>query len=314
MSTVPDNAQAPPPGAVPVAQPTAVPPPPAGASGTVPVQTVYVPVSAPPVAPSDAAAQAAAAQQAEAAKLAAQQAEAQQAAASEHRAPQTVYVFSHSNFFYWWPVWVVGFIMALVTFLWGQKVNVGGAAEMIHPSKNLGVIFTLTLFLVILITNVTVRGLASVLVILGAAFAVLLVAYLGWWDTMLGWFSLLSIHMNLGFYVFFSTLIFVVWAVAVFGYDRLHYWRVTPGQITHDYVIGGAAKSYDTRGMVFEKHRQDLFRHWVLGMGSGDIEISTMGAKREHLTVPNVLFVDAKVSAIQRLIAMSPDEFAAPPH
>jgi hypothetical protein len=118
--------------------------------------------------------------------------------------------------------------------------------------------------------------------------------------------------MNMGFYVCFSTLVFVVWAVLTFGYDRLRYWRVTPGQITHDFVIGGSAKSYDTRGMVFEKQRNDLFRHWVLGVGSGDINIATMGAKKETFAIPNVLFVDAKVAAIQRLIAMQPDEFAAP--
>jgi hypothetical protein len=298
MSTVPDTVQQPaaPPGTLPVAQPLVAPPPAA------PVQVMYVPQeAAAPVAPTTLGAPAAVP-------------EVKQAAADQPHAPQAVYIYSHSNFFYWWPVWVVGFLMALVTLCWGQQVNVGGATEMIHPSRYLGVIFTLTLVAVILITNVTVRGLASVLVVLGTAFAVLLAAYLGLWYMLLGWFSMLSIHMNLGFYVFFSTLIFIVWATAVFGYDRLHYWRVTPGQITYEYLIGGAAKSYDTRGMVFEKHRQDLFRHWVLGLGSGDIEISTMGAKREHLAVPNVLFVDSKVAAIQQLIAMSPDEFAAPPH
>jgi len=87
---------------------------------------------------------------------------------------------------------------------------------------------------------------------------------------------------------------------------------VTPGQLTHDAVIGGAQKSYDTRGMVFEKHRQDLFRHWVLGLGSGDIQISTTGARKETIHIPNVLFVDAKVSEIQKMIAMQPDQFQSP--
>ncbi len=64
--------------------------------------------------------------------------------------------------------------------------------------------------------------------------------------------------------------------------------------------------------MVFEKRRQDLFRHWVLGLGSGDIEISTTGAGRETVSIPNVLFVDAKVSEIQKMIAMSPDQFQTP--
>jgi hypothetical protein len=103
-------------------------------------------------------------------------------------------------------------------------------------------------------------------------------------------------------------LIFIVWAVSTFLYDHLSYWRITPGQVTHDYLIGAASKSYDTRGMVFEKHRNDLFRHWILGFGSGDINISTTGAQKTSIYIPNVLFVDHKVQAIQRLIAMKPDQ------
>jgi hypothetical protein len=118
--------------------------------------------------------------------------------------------------------------------------------------------------------------------------------------------------MNMGFYVFLSTLVLIVWAFFVFVYDRLTYCRVTPGQFTQDTVIGGAQKSYDTRGMVFEKNRQDLFRHWILGFGSGDIEISTIGARRESFSIPNVLFVDAKVGEIQKMIAMQPDQFTGP--
>ncbi len=223
-------------------------------------------------------------------------------------------IYSHSTFFYWWPVWLTGYIMALVTRLDGQHIQMGdtGIWVWMHPSKNLGVLFTLIFFLVILITNISLRGLASVVAILAVAFGALLLAYFGWWEEALNWMGKVSIYMNMGFYVFFSTLVFFVWAFSVFVYDRLGYWRVTPGQLTHDAVIGGAQKSYDTRGMVFEKHRQDLFRHWVLGLGSGDIQISTTGVRRETVSIPNVLFVDSKVSAIQKMIAMSPDQFQAP--
>ena len=226
--------------------------------------------------------------------------------------PEEVRVYSHSTFFYWWPVWVTGYIMALVTYMDGQKMQIGNAEVWMHPSKNLGVLFTLIFFLVILITNVTLRGLASVVVILAAAFGALLLAYYGMWERVLDELGKVSIFMNMGFYVFFSTLVFFVWAVSVFVYDRMSYWRVTPGQLTHDAVIGGAQKSYDTRGMVFEKHRQDLFRHWIIGFGSGDIEISTTGARRETFQIPNVLFVDSKVGEIQHMIAMQPDQFQGP--
>ena len=188
-----------------------------------------------------------------------------------------------------------------------------GHMEWFNTSKDIGVIFTLTCFLVILITNVVMRGLASVVVILGVVLVVVLALYFNWWDQLATWFNLISIHMNMGFYVCFSTLIFIMWFVTVFIHDRLTYGRVTPGQMTQDFIIGGSAKSYDTRGMVFDKQRKDFFRHWVLGLGSCDLNVSTMGAKRETFTIPNVLFADAKVARIQRLIAMQPDEFAAQP-
>ncbi len=72
-----------------------------------------------------------------------------------------VIIYSHSNFFYWWPVWVVGYIMAVLSRLpaaGAHQVDMGGGhLEWFNPSKDLGVIFPLTFFLVILITNVTVR-------------------------------------------------------------------------------------------------------------------------------------------------------------
>ena len=79
------------------------------------------------------------------------------------------------------------------------------------------------------------------------------------------------------------------------------------GQMTRERFISGAERSYDTRGMVFEKHSEDPFRHWVLGLGSGDLRIVTSGANREELLLPNVLFVDRKVREIQKLIAVKPE-------
>jgi hypothetical protein len=53
--------------------------------------------------------------------------------------------------------------------------------------------------------------------------------------------------------------------------------------------------------MVFQKERSDLFRHWILGMGSGDLVIRPAGNK-DPIDLPNVLFVGHKVQEIQALI------------
>ena len=177
----------------------------------------------------------------------------------------------------------------------------------IHPSSNPGLIFFLVLFLVILINNLVLRGLASGLVIIGSGLTAGLLACFGWWDEILGWFTGLKIHLNLGAYFWFSTLMFVTWAVCVFGFDRTSYWEIKPGQLTRKSLFGAGSKSYNTEGMALEKRRYDLFQHWLLGLGSGDLQIRTSGATRERLDVPNVLFIGAKVQAMQRLIAEVPD-------
>jgi hypothetical protein len=98
-----------------------------------------------------------------------------------------------------------------------------------------------------------------------------------------------------------------VWFATVFVFDRMSYWRIRPGQITHEYVFGTGAKTYDTENLVLEKYRDDLFRHWVLGFGSGDLHLRPHGAAREEIPVPNVLFIGRKADAINKLIASEPE-------
>ncbi len=216
-------------------------------------------------------------------------------------------IYRHSSLIYWWPVWVVGYIMAILTYSLGQKYQIGQDSEWFHASSNLGVFYSLTLLVVILVTNVSVRGLASGLVIMSAVLISVLLAYFGWWDDIFAWFGGLHIHLNFGAYFWFSTLMFIVWAGSVFIVDRLSYWHIKPGQVTHEVAFGAGSKSYDTNGMMLEKHREDLFRHWLLGLGSGDIEIRTTGATKERIDIPNVLLIGSKIEIMQRLIAEEPD-------
>jgi hypothetical protein len=72
-------------------------------------------------------------------------------------------------------------------------------------------------------------------------------------------------------------------------------------------VFGTGSKSYNAQGMGLEKHRDDVFRHWLLGLGSGDVKIRTSGATREEIDLLNVLFISSKVMTMQRLIAEVPE-------
>jgi hypothetical protein len=220
-------------------------------------------------------------------------------------------IYSHSPFYFWWPVWVTGFVMALLTYWYGRPPHVEGIpgqpGEWVHPSSNLAVIFLLMLYLVVLITSFTLRGLASGMVILATVLVTVVLAWVGWWDDIFRWFGNLTVHLTLGAYFWFSTLMCLTWFLSVFGFDRLSYWEFTPGQLTRKTLFGSGSHSYNTQGMALEKHRDDIFRHWLIGLGSGDLKLRTSGATREEIDVPNVLFIGSKVAAMQRFIAEVPE-------
>lgn len=215
---------------------------------------------------------------------------------------------SHSNLVYWWPAWLIGYVMALVSFMQGQPLAVEpGTVAYVHPSNNPGLLFIATLVLLIVFTNAKLRGIYSVVALITAGFFAILFAWLGWWDDILEVLPNLSARANMGFYLLFATAMLSVWLIAFFFFDRLTYWRVRPGQIVEQRLIGGGAHSYDTQGLVFEKRDQDLFRHLVLGLGAGDLLLTSGGARRETISIPNVLVVDSKLRSIQQLISVKPD-------
>ena len=222
----------------------------------------------------------------------------------------TLRIYGHSALFYWWPVWVTGYALALVTYLGGEKIPIGSGTDLINPSSNLGVIFFLVLFFVIVVTSVSVRGLASGMVLLSGAFLVLLLSYFSLWDTIFDWLGHFRIHLNFAAYFWFSTLLFLVWAAAFFIFDRLTYWEIKPGQVTENFFLGGGSRSFDSENMMVEKFRNDLFRHWIIGLGAGDLHIETTGATKFTIEIPNVLFIGQKVRILQRMIATIPGEFS----
>jgi hypothetical protein len=224
------------------------------------------------------------------------------------RAPSDIKIISHSNVFYWWPAWVVGFTVALISYLQGQDVAITPElVERVHPSNNPGIFFIAVLVLLVVFTNTRLRGIYSVVTVVSVAFFVVLFAWFGWWDDILRFVPQLSARANMGFYLLFSVTLLTVWLLAFFVFDRLTVWHVRPGQMVEERLIGGQARSYDTNGLVFERRGQDLFHDIILGMGAGDLTITIGGANEQTIQIPNVLFVDRKVKAIERLISVKPE-------
>jgi len=96
--------------------------------------------------------------------------------------------------------------------------------------------------------------------------------------------------------------LFAVWLLTFLFFDQQIYMIFTPGQLKVRTEIGGGEKAYDTTGMTIEKQRSDLFRHWFLGLGSGDLIVNTSGAQAHHFDLQNVLFVGRKVQEIEEML------------
>jgi hypothetical protein len=243
-------------------------------------------------------------------------------------------IISHSNLFYWWPVWAIGFILGLLSLIFGDRlVIVPKTSQVVHtvkvadeertavvlpskaklsdedalklhvtPSKNYGVIFTAVLLLVIVITNVPLRGMWSVVVIITVILLVVIFSLADWWTTILGWLILLHIYINAAGYLSIATVLFAIWLITFVFFDQQVYMVFTPGQVKVRTEIGGGEVVYDSMGMTVQKQRSDLFRHWILGLGSGDLLVTTTGAAAHHFDLPNVLFIGKKVQMIEDML------------
>jgi hypothetical protein len=212
-------------------------------------------------------------------------------------------IYSHSTLLYWWPAWVIGFIIALLNA--GQERLLATAIGS-PPSSALGLTYLSVLLLLIVFTNVRLRGINSVVALLTLAFLTVLLAWLGWWDNIAKVIPYLSVHMNTGFYLVFSTGLMIMWLMMFFLFDRLTYWRIRPGQMIEEHFIGGGVESFDGNGLRFQKHSSDFFRT-ALGLGAGDLMATVAGSGGTTIQIPNVIFVDRKIEAIEKLIAVKPD-------
>jgi hypothetical protein len=260
-------------------------------------------------------------------------------------------VYSHSNLFYWWPVWLTAFILAALTVYRGQRmavvprgteaagqrqveveekdgqpvlekrdvlilppaarlpttINFEGQVVEVQPrirmaqDPGMGVVFVVVLLIVTWLTNVPMRGLWSLLVVIFVILLSIIFAAAGIWEKIFSMVALLAIHINLGGYLAIGLALFVLWVLNFLFMDRQIYMIFTVGQVRMRLEIGGGETVYDTTGMVFHKKRSDMFRHWVLGFGSGDLEIRPSGG-HQHIDLPNVLRVGRRVKEIERFL------------
>jgi hypothetical protein len=239
--------------------------------------------------------------------------------------------------FYWWPVWAVGLLIAGLTWLDDHRLAVVPAGTQVvegfdgdkealvlpagahlprdpatgkphEPSlrvasrSSYGVVFVVVMLLVVFITNVPIRGLWSLLVVVVLLLGTIILALAGWWDDILEAAGHSHVYINAFGYLAISLPLLVLWLVVVLFFDRQIYMVFAPGQLRVHRDIGSGEIVFDALGMAVAKRRSDLFRHWLLGFGSGDLIVQTAGAKAQQFEMHNVLFVSKKLQLIQDML------------
>jgi hypothetical protein len=253
--------------------------------------------------------------------------------------PAQVVIISHSPLFYWWPVWAVGFLMAALSYWQGEQVvfvppgtvaervegDEGRRALLIAPagqklqvasdpdelkqprlrmttSNDPGVVWAMTLLLVIVVTHVKMRGAWSLVVLIFLIATTVLLAVFRLWDPILRSVQYIDIHINAFGYLVISVILFLIWLLMFLVFDRLTYMIFTRGRLRVRMAIGEGEKVFDMRGMVFKRHRDDMFRHWLLGFGSADLTVFTSGANAQQLEMPNVFGIHRKLTLINTML------------
>ena len=221
-------------------------------------------------------------------------------------------VYQHSDLLYWSVVWAYGFFCALLTWLQGKPVVLSsdGRPVLIHPSAWVGISFVALMLFVLVFTNARARGVKSLVLFLVLAVFGLLVQMTVGWNEVLQYFPLLLVHMNLAFYLLFSTVLFVAWAFVIHGTDHSTYWEFAPNSIAKKYWFTDAAESYTSLQVETSRQSDDIFVHrllglWFLGFGTGDIEIrfSTAGSGQKVFFLKNVWRAGHVEKEINRLVA-----------
>jgi hypothetical protein len=251
--------------------------------------------------------------------------------------PREVRIVAHTTLFYWWPVWAAGLLLAGLTWLDGHRLAIvpagtqvvegfdGGREALVLPAgahlpkdpdtgkpraptlrvasrSGYGVFFIVLVLLVVFITNVPIRGLWSVIVVLTVLLGTVILALAGWWDDILEAAGHSHVYINALGYLAISVPLLVLWLVVVLVFDRQVYMVFAPGQLRVCKEIGDGEVAYDTVGMVVAKRRSDLFRHWLLGFGSGDLMVKPAAADAPPFEMRNVLFVGNKLQLIQEML------------
>ena len=180
--------------------------------------------------------------------------------------PREVHIVAHTMLFYWWPVWAIGLLLAGLTWLDGHRLAIvpagtqvvegfdGGREALVLPAgahlpqdpatgkpreptlrvasrSGYGVVFIVVLLIVVFITNVPIRGLWSLIVVLTVLLTTIILALADWWDDIFAAAAHSHVYINAFGYLAISLPLLVLWLVVVLFFDRRMSMVFSPGQL-----------------------------------------------------------------------------------
>lgn len=218
----------------------------------------------------------------------------------------SVKFYSHSQIFYFWPVWVTAYICALISWLYEYKMDLYVNNQpvvydvILYPHPYLGLLFIFTMIAVIAITSINIRGLWVVILTLLLLLFAALVYITQSFPLVVAFFKNLKIFMSYHSYLTIAIALSLLWLITVFVYDRRRYAEFRSSQFTVVEEVGDKMKSFDTKGMSITRERDNFFQHVILGFGSGDVVVTP--AQGGKVFCHNVLKVNRVIADIQSLL------------
>jgi hypothetical protein len=213
-------------------------------------------------------------------------------------APDQIVIYGHSSLVYWWPVWLLCFVLAGATYAEGDRA--GGVT--VSNTNAPGVIFVITLLAVAVSSTVLLRGMVSVVAAIGLVAVAVALGWFGWWGDILGFLGGLEIRINAAGYLCIGIPLFLIWVLVIGVYDKMHHVTFGRGQIRYVLEVGDGEVTMPSEGAVVEKKRSDAFRHWVLGLGAGDLMIRSGGPNSPAIELKNVLLIRRKLTVVDRML------------
>jgi hypothetical protein len=227
-------------------------------------------------------------------------------------------IYSHSPLLYWWPVWAVAFLMAFWTYLDNYHMALvppGSIAEerqltvpegtrleapLVHVARSSapGTVFVVTLLLVAVFSNASLRGTWALIFGVSVAALAFLISWVGWWGVLYHWTGMLHVYINLGGYLAVAVPLCLVWAVTFFFLDRRAYVVFSAGQLRVCDRLGCEERVVDAMSVSFEKRPYNWF-HRLVGWGAGDMLLRAGGLKGEVFELPNVVGVGGRLRQIE---------------